>query len=303
MQDEDSLRCLFLVQKNTIVSKTQTQKFFRNRCTTQQMCNGTKGAMNMNDLQVFANEEFGEIRTVTVEEEPWFVGRDVACALGYKNPQEAIRNHVDSEDKGVSKILTPGGMQQVPIINESGLYSLILSSKLPTAKKFKRWVTSEVLPSIRKHGGYIAGQEQMSDLELVSRALLITQRIIESKDAEIKSLEPDANMARDLMMYDGLHTLKEVADLVEKGRTELCTLLRTENVLSKQTGYNLPLNKYLKRGYFKAKIAEDSKRPVTLVTAKGLRFIYRLIKKYDLTDDFDTQALLAAADAVEVTAA
>lgn len=110
----------------------------------------------MNELTIFENLEFGAIRTVELDGEPWLVGKDVATALGYKNPQEAIRTHVDDEDKGVSEILTPGGKQSVPIINESGLYSLVLSSKLPTARKFRRWVTSEVLPSIRKTGGYTA---------------------------------------------------------------------------------------------------------------------------------------------------
>ena len=110
----------------------------------------------MNNLTVFENPEFGSIRTGELDGEPWLVGKDVATALGYKNPQEAIRTHVDDEDKGVSEILTPGGKQSVPIINESGLYSLVLSSKLPTARKFRRWVTSEVLPSIRKTGGYTA---------------------------------------------------------------------------------------------------------------------------------------------------
>lgn len=90
-----------------------------------------------------------------VNNEPWFVGKDVAMVLGYSNPQKAIRDHVEDEDKGVNEMFTPGGKQQLPIINESGLYSLILSSKLPNAKQFKRWVTSEVLPTIRKHGAYM----------------------------------------------------------------------------------------------------------------------------------------------------
>lgn len=90
-----------------------------------------------------------------VNNEPWFVGKDVAIVLGYSNPQKAIRDHVEDEDKGVNEMFTPGGKQQLPIINESGLYSLILSSKLPNAKQFKRWVTSEVLPTIRKHGAYM----------------------------------------------------------------------------------------------------------------------------------------------------
>ena len=109
----------------------------------------------MNQMEIYKNPEFGTIRTVEIDGEPWLVGKDVALALGYKNPQEAIRSHVDAEDKGVSEILTPGGMQKLPIINESGLYALVLSSKLPKAKQFRRWVTSEVLPTIRKHGAYM----------------------------------------------------------------------------------------------------------------------------------------------------
>lgn len=107
-----------------------------------------------NELQLFQNPDFGGVRGLMIDGEPWLVGKDVALVLGYKNPQEAIRTHVDPDDKGVSEILTPGGKQNVPIINESGLYSLIFSSKLPNAKKFKHWVTSEVLPAIRKTGQY-----------------------------------------------------------------------------------------------------------------------------------------------------
>ena len=113
----------------------------------------------MNDLQIFSNSEFGNIRTVTVNGEPWFVGKDIAEALGYgkgKSLNNAVASHVDDEDKGVTEMMTPGGKQNLIIINESGLYSLILSSKLPNAKKFKRWVTSEVLPAIRKTGHYEA---------------------------------------------------------------------------------------------------------------------------------------------------
>ena len=111
----------------------------------------------MNELQIFKNEEFGEIRTVEISGEPWFVGKDVAEILGYSNPRKAISDHIDADDRGVTKCDTLGGSQELTIINESGLYSLILSSKLPNAKAFKKWVTSEVLPSIRKHGGYISG--------------------------------------------------------------------------------------------------------------------------------------------------
>ena len=113
----------------------------------------------MNDLTVFENEEFGSVRTLSMDGDPWFVGKDVATALGYAKPTDAVRKHVDSEDRGVSKTETPSGEQEVVIINESGLYSLILSSKLPNAKRFKRWVTSEVLPAIRKTGTYSSKPE------------------------------------------------------------------------------------------------------------------------------------------------
>ena len=122
----------------------------------------------MNELKVFENPTFGQVRTVEIDNEPWFVGKDVAEALGYSDTAKAIRVHVDPEDKGVDEMATPGGKQNITIINESGLYSLILSSKLPGAKEFKRWVTSEVIPSIRKTGGYTlkpmtAYQQMMAD--------------------------------------------------------------------------------------------------------------------------------------------
>ena len=110
------------------------------------------------ELQNF-NFEGQQVRTLTINEKPYFVGKDVAEALGYSNSRKAIADHADSEDKGVTKCYTLGGTQQTTIINESGLYGLILSSKLPTAKKFKRWVTSEVLPTIRKHGAYMTPEK------------------------------------------------------------------------------------------------------------------------------------------------
>ena len=111
-----------------------------------------EGVKYWNGGQIFHNDQFGEIRTLSIGNTPWWVGKDVAAALGYTNPQKALRDHVDDEDKGVNETFTPGGKQELTIINESGLYSLILSSKLPTAKAFKRWVTSEVLPAIRQYG-------------------------------------------------------------------------------------------------------------------------------------------------------
>lgn len=124
----------------------------------------------MANIQIFNNPEFGSIRSIEQNGEPWFVGKDVAQALGYSNPQKAIRDHVDDLDKGVNEMDTPGGKQQMPIINESGLYSLIFSSKLEGAQRFKRWVTSEVLPSIRKTGCY--GTPDLSELSPELRCLI-----------------------------------------------------------------------------------------------------------------------------------
>ena len=127
----------------------------------------------MNDLQIFSNPEFGQVRTVEIDGTPWLVGKDVAVALGYKNPRDAITRHVDAEDKGVVKHDTPSGEQEMLIINESGLYSLILSSKMPKAKAFKRWVTSEVLPAIRKNGAYesFQAQQHIEQLEATNTRL------------------------------------------------------------------------------------------------------------------------------------
>lgn len=143
------------------------------------------------EVTVFKNlvhPEFGELRTVEIDGETWFVGKDVAAALGYANPTKAAREKVYQEDRGVSKIDTPSGTQQMTIINESGLYSLILSSKLPSAKDFKHWVTSEVLPSIRKNGAYIRNQENMTPAEIVARGLIAAQKIIEEREKEIVHL-------------------------------------------------------------------------------------------------------------------
>lgn len=255
--------------------------------------------MEENKLQVFINEKFGTIRSVSINGEPYFVGKDVAISLGYAKPQNALSAHVDEDDSlkwGITDNI--GRKQETTVINESGLYSLIFGSKLDSAKDFKRWITSVVLPTIRKHGMYATDNvvdEMLNNPDTMIKVLTElkeerNQRIQLEKENAI--LLPDAEMARDIIKYSGLYTLKEVADLVQSGRTELCTLLRVSKILSKQTGYNLPLNKYIKQGYFKIKIKERYNTPVTLVTARGLKFIYRLIKKYDLMDEFDTQTLL-----------
>lgn len=145
------------------------------------------------ELKVFENPTFGQVRTVEIDGEPWFVGKDVAEALGYSNTRKALADHVDGEDKtdGVTIRDSIGREQKPVIINESGLYSLILSSKLPGAKEFKRWVTSDVIPSIRKTGGYIKGQETMTPDELMAKALMVAQQTLADREARISQLTVD----------------------------------------------------------------------------------------------------------------
>lgn len=138
----------------------------------------------MGQLKIFESEEFGQVRTVTRDGEVWFIARDVAEALGYANASDAISKHVDREDKGVAKCDTPGGTQELTVINESGLYSLILSSKLGSAKRFKRWVTSEVLPAIHKTGSY-----EMDDYSPEMKAILMHDKKLVKIDNRVTDLE------------------------------------------------------------------------------------------------------------------
>lgn len=162
------------------------------------------------ELQIFKNSEFGQIRTTTINNEPWFVGRDVAMALGYKNVNDAMSKHVDDEDKGVAKCDTLGGTQEMTVINESGVYSLILSSKLPTARKFKHWVTSEVLPAIRKHGGYLT-PEKVEEALLNPDTLIRLATELKEERALRKAAELDAASAKQL-----IGELKPKADYTDR---------------------------------------------------------------------------------------
>ena len=146
----------------------------------------------MNELQIFQNKEFGEVRSLVINNEPWFVGKDVAEALGYgegKSLNNAVAKHVDDEDKGVTEMMTPGGKQNITIINESGLYALVFGSKLPSAKKFKHWVTSEVLPALRKAGRYEIPSDPMGALKLMFEAQTQTNEKVAVCDKRITELE------------------------------------------------------------------------------------------------------------------
>lgn len=159
----------------------------------------------MNDMMIFKNPEFGEIRTVEVNGEPWLVGKDVASALGYTNPQKAIRDHVDDEDKTVNETFSVNGTPLV-LINESGLYSLVLSSKLPGAKKFRRWVTSEVLPSIRKHGTYMTSDTIDKMINSPEFGIKLLTALKEEQDKR-KSLEAELDRSKEW------YSIKRVAHL------------------------------------------------------------------------------------------
>lgn len=190
----------------------------------------------MNDLTTFSNPEFGQVRTVEINGTPWLVGKDVAIALGYKNPQRAVRDHVDTEDQGVTKTVTPSGEQEMLIINESGLYSLILSSKMPKAKAFKHWVTSEVLPAIHKTGAYKSFQtkQHIEQLEATNTRLnAAIQAVSEAKAAlaNVTAMRDDFIKDRDdfkehfqkwKSLYGGAcDRLRRAENLVQQAQGEL----------------------------------------------------------------------------------
>ena len=163
--------------------------YMQNKNNSSTSSTTTTAAPEVTVFKNLVHPEFGELRTVEIDGEPWFVGKDVAAALGYTKERNALDKHVDKDDalkRGVTDSM--GRTQQMTIINESGLYSLILSSKLPSAKEFKHWVTSEVLPSIRKNGAYIRNQENMTPAEIVARGLIAAQKIIEEREKEIVHL-------------------------------------------------------------------------------------------------------------------
>lgn len=223
----------------------------------------------MNDIKIFENSDFGTIRTTTISNEPYFVGKDVAEILGYAKPENAIATHVDSEDKTTTLIQGTGSnyKSNAVVINESGLYSLILSSKLPTAKKFKHWVTSEVLPSIRANGGYIAGQETLSDDELIAKALIMAQNKIVERDKRIAELNEDNERMRPKEIFADAITASKTSILVgelakilkgngiDMGQNRLFAWLRDKGYLIKRQGtdYNMPTQRSMELKLFEVK--------------------------------------------------
>ena len=212
----------------------------------------------MNEVQLF-NFENHEVRSLLLNNEPWFVGKDVADVLGYKNPNDALSKHVDSEDKDVIAIRdTIGRNQKLVSINESGLYSLVLSSKLPSAKKFKRWVTSEVLPALRKTGQYQV--KDLSGSELMARALIEAQNVLAAKDKVIEEMKPKVVFADAVATSHTSILVGELAKIlkqngIEMGQKRLFAWLREKGYLIKRQGtdYNMPTQKAMDLGLFEIK--------------------------------------------------
>lgn len=220
----------------------------------------------MTDLKIFESPEFGTVRTVTINGEPWLVGRDVAEALGYSNPRKAISDHVDAEDRGVTKCDTLGGPQEMTIINESGLYAMVLSSKLPKAKEYRRWVTSEVLPSIRKHGLYATAETAerlLSDPDFVIR--LFTEIKAEKEMRQQLEAEAAANAPK-VLFADSVEASKtsilvfDLAKLIRQngvdiGGKRLFSWMRDNGYLVRRKGadYNMPTQKAMELGLFEVK--------------------------------------------------
>ncbi len=248
----------------------------------------------MTNIQIFNNPDFGEIRTIEQNGEPWFVGKDVATALGYKDTVNALKSHVDEQDKAGWRITTQFGEKETTIINESGLYSLCFSSKLEGAVKFKRWVTSEVLPSIRKNGGYIAGQEQLTPQELMAKALLVANKTLADRDARISELtaqnsqltvdkqimQPKADYFDELVDRNLLTNFRETAkELGVKPKAFVDWLLEKKFLYRHKKGKLLPREEK-NNGLFEVKEAKNDKTQwsgvQTLVTPKG-RETFRLL--------------------------
>lgn len=239
------------------------------------------------DMKIFKNETFGEIRTAVIDGEPWFVAVDVCRALEIVNSRDAL-TRIDEDEKGVVLTDTPGGKQEVTTVNEPGLYSLVLGSRKPEAKVFKRWITHEVIPSIRKNGGYIAGQETMSDVELMARALIVAQNVIEEKNRQISGLaeenllmKPKAEYFDDLVDRKLLTNFRDTAKEFHLGQKRFIAFLTDNGYAYRDAkGRILPHQKHVDAGLFELKECRSERSRwagmQTLITPRG-RETFRLL--------------------------
>ena len=238
-----------------------------------------------NTIQIFENKEFGAIRTMKDEKgEPLFCGKDVARALGYKNPEKALRVHIEDDDKVVNKMDTTYGIKPTTFVNESGLYSLILSSKLESARRFKHWVTSEVLPSIRKQGGYMVARANESDEVILARALQIMHTALERREKEIALLKPKADYADKVLDAVSCFTTTQLAKGMGMTAIELNRLLCQRGIQYGQSGQYMLYAHYARMGLAQNRITAYPDMFGTLHTSsrlvwteKGREFVYRLL--------------------------
>lgn len=244
----------------------------------------------MEKLKLFNNPEFGTIRVISIEDEPWLVGKDVAAALGYTDTDQALRRHVDDEDKLTRNFDGSGQNRGMTIINESGLYSLVLSSKLPTARKFRRWVTSEVLPSIRKTGGYIQGQQELSPEELMAKALLVAHKTLEDREKRIADLssqneimKPKADYFDRLVDRNTLTNFRETAKQFGVAPKKFVAFLIENNFVYRDKRGRLLPAEGKNDGLFEVKECINDKNKwsgtQTLITPKGREVLRLLLNK------------------------
>ena len=235
----------------------------------------------MSSLITFENMEFGKLTVMEKDGEFFFIGKEVAEKLGYSNTRDALVRHIAEEDKGVVKHDTLGARQSFTIINESGLYSLILSSKLPQAKDFKRWVTTEVLPSIRKNGGYIKNQENMSNEEILANAVFLANHLIAEKEKIIEDLEPKAKYFDELVDNNLLTNFRNTAK-----EPHIPQKVFVQFLIDKELIYRDKKNRLLpyaknNKGYFEVKEwCKEGSEAVgiqTFVTPKGRNYLLLLI--------------------------
>ena len=246
----------------------------------------------MNNLQIFNSPDFGQIRTIQQNGEPWFVGKDVAKILGYERADNAIRNHVDDEDKLMHQISASGQNREMYIINESGLYSLILSSKMPKAKEFKRWVTSEVIPAIRKHGGYLTPdkiEQALTDPDTIIKlatTLKEERAARQQAEASLQAAKPKVLFADAVSASDSTILIGDLAKLIKQnghpiGQKRLFNWMREQGYLIKRQGadYNSPTQRAMEMGLFKIKETAISHSDghvsvskTTKVTGKGQQY-------------------------------
>ena len=238
----------------------------------------------MEQLKIFQNPEFGTIRTIRDDKgEPWFVGSDVANVLGYSNPRKAIRDHVDEEDRTRNDSFLVNGTAPT-LINESGLYALILSSKLESARRFKHWVTSEVLPAIRKQGGYMVARADESDEVIMARALQIMQATLERRDAEIARLTPRAEYADHVLDSVSCFTTTQVAKGLGMTAQELNRMLCLRGIQYGQSGQYLLYAEYARKGLaqnrthtYRDLMGTIHTTSSLVWTERGKQFIYQLL--------------------------